>query len=418
MDKWKLIEASKDPKDLWKKIDWKGELNNKSIETSSNVNEFAEVLEKRLPKEDTFYDDINTNIFNPITDSKITDSEVLSSVHKIKKNSSSKCGIPIQLLLFVIPFIVNMLSSVFNSIFVGENDKYPSIWKAMMKCLPKKGKLDMLNFRAIGMKPLLAKVYDFILLRRLMAWFKIPVEQTAYQKGKGCYMHVFFVRCIIAIVIKKKKQLYIGISDFAAAFDSISRRRLFQKLVHLGIGAFMLNALKEMYKNACVLVEFDGEYSYEFELTAGVLQGSATSTVLFIAYTADLINLFKRVFGEEDIIHMYHLLVHADDAIILATKKSILKEKFCTLENYCFENKISLQPKKCSFICINSHEKEPIDIKSGTIKYSSETVYLGSMITDQGNINYDIKHEIKGKEKAFNKFFAFLHKNCNAPLVG
>ena len=73
-------------------------------------------------------------------------------------------------------------------------------------------------------------------------------------------------------------------------------------------------------------------------------------------------------------------------------------------------------PKKCTSICINSHEKEPIDIKSGTIKYSSETVYLGSMITNQGNINYDIKHEIKGKEKAFNKFFAFLHKNCNAPL--
>ena len=209
---------------------------------------------------------------------------------------------------------------------------YPSLWNAMMKCLPKKGKLDIDNFRAIGMKPLLSKIYDF------MSWFKIPVEQTAYQKGKGCFMHVFFVRTMIAVAVKKKRMFFIGITDFAAAFDSISRRILFKKLVYLGIGSFMLNALKEMYKNAFVYIEMNGEYSYEFELTAGVLQGSATSTILFIAYTADLINLFRRLFDEEDFIHFYHILVHADDAVILATSKCSLQNKFKALQIYCVEN--------------------------------------------------------------------------------
>ena len=184
----------------------------------------------------------------------------------------------------------------------------------------------------------------------------------------------------------------------------------------LGIGSFMLNALKDMYKEACVFVEMNGEYSHEFDLTAGVLQGAATSTILFIAYTADLITLFRNIFKVEDLIHMYHILVHADDALILATKKSILKEKFQVLETYCNENKIKLQPKKCSFICINSIEREPITLENGEIHHSSETIYLGSTITNVGNINNDIKQEIKGKEKAFNKFFSFMHKNYNAPI--
>ena len=249
-----------------------------------------------------------------------------------------------------------------------------------------------------------------------MKWFKIPMEQTAYQKNKGCYMHVFFVRTLIAVAVKQKKALFIGITDFAAAFDSISRRLLFQKLVCFGIGSIMLNALKDMYNVTCTFVEMNGEYSHEFDLTAGVLQGAATSTILFIAYTADLITLFNTIFKEEDLIHMFHILVHADDALILATTKLILKEKFQVLESYCEENKIKLQPSKCSFIAINSSDKDSIVLKDGQIDHNCETIYLGSTITDAGKINYDIKKEIKGKEKVFNKFFLFLHKNYYAPL--
>lgn len=216
--------------------------------------------------------------------------------------------------------------------------------------------------------------------------------------------------------LKRKITLFVGITDFAAAFDSISRRILFQKLVRLGIGAFMLQALKNMYAQATVVLEMNGEYSDPFDLTAGVIQGSATSTILFIAYTADLIELFKRTFPAEEIINLFHLLVHADDALILATTKSSLVEKFKVLENYCEENKIQLQPPKCSFLSINSSDKDSIKLKAGVIHCASQAIYLGSTVTDIGNINKDIKEEVKSKEKAFNKYFSFLQQNYNAPL--
>ena len=67
------------------------------------------------------------------------------------------------------------------------------------------------------MKDILAKVYDYILMLRLQKWLQIPEQQTAYQKGKGCINHVFFVRCLIAIAKKKGQSLFIGVTNFTSA---------------------------------------------------------------------------------------------------------------------------------------------------------------------------------------------------------
>ena len=43
-------------------------------------------------------------------------------------------------------------------------------------------------------------------------------------------------------------------------------------------------------------------------------------------------------------------------------------------------------------------------------------MYLGSIITDNGNVSDDLQAEIRKKEKKLNKFFAFITQNQNAPL--
>ena len=120
-------------------------------------------------------------------------------------------------------------------------------------------------------------------------------------------MHVFYIRCLIAVCQKLKKPLFIGITEFEAAFDLISRRNLFKKLVELGISMFILRALMEMYLVNTSYVDVHGEYSKTFNMTDGVLQGSVTSTILFMAYTSDLVELFSENFPSEELIHLYHI---------------------------------------------------------------------------------------------------------------
>ena len=59
----------------------------------------------------------------------------------------------------------------------------------------------------------------------------------------------------------------------------------------------------------------------KLSITAGVLQGSASSTLLFMAYTSDIITIFKTHFPSEELILYYHILLHADDSLILALNK-------------------------------------------------------------------------------------------------
>ena len=66
---------------------------------------------------------------------------------------------------------------------------------------------------------------------------------------------------------------------------------------------------------------------------------------------------------------------------------------------------------------INSKDIENIVIGDESIINKKEFVYLGSVITDAGNVTNDVKAEIKRKEKKLNKFIAFLTQNRNAPLA-
>ena len=149
----------------------------------------------------------------------------------------------------------------------------------------------------------------------------------------------------------------MGVTDFEAAFDYISGRQLFIKLADLGIGICLLSALISMYEKTDAYVLLDNEYSRNLSITAGVLQGSASSTLLFMAYTSDLIKIFREYFPSEDIISLFHILLHADDSLILATSKASLIEKFRKLDEYCLVNNIKLRLDKCSFLTINSLEK-------------------------------------------------------------
>ena len=169
-------------------MEWK--VNKKAIEADASRNDFADFIEERcsLPMEHSKFDDLKSNTFDPILDSRMTEDEVLRAAKSMKYGSKARCGIPLPLLLLIFSSISTVLARIYNKVFLTS---YPKCWSAVIKCLPKKGKLDIPTVRGIGLKDLLAKLYDAILKRRLERWLQVPSQQTAYQKGKGCYMHVF-----------------------------------------------------------------------------------------------------------------------------------------------------------------------------------------------------------------------------------
>ena len=315
---------------------------------------------------------------------------------------------------------MNMLIILLNLVFHDGPDAYPTKWLSFVNAIPKKGRLLPPKFvRFISVMGVFEKIYQTILNNRLYSFLKIPSQQSAYQKGKGCNLHVMTIRLLKILTTKTRQKLYITFTDFEAAFDLVSRRLLFEKLVKLGVSSIVLGALIAIYTSSKSVIEYNNEYSDYLVLLAGVKQGAPPSGLLYIAYTVGLIDIYNNSFNPEPLINVYHLLVHADDILILATNRLIAIEKLKCLIGYYKENYIKLQMSKCAVMCVNSKENEdlqPIELQNLTLNQTVSEIYLGSAITNSSKIVDDVNADIKLRQKSVVKYFAFLRSNSNAPV--
>ena len=100
----------------------------------------------------------------------------------------------------------------------------------------------------------------------------------------------------------------------------------------------MLNALIAIYISSKSVIEHNNEFSDYLLLLSGVKQGAPPSGLLYIAYTMGLINTYDNSFNSEPLIYIYHLLVHADDTLLMATTRDLAMKKITTLLQYCSSN--------------------------------------------------------------------------------
>ena len=363
---------------------------------------------------------MSTDVTNQELDKDIVADEVEKVVNNLNNNSKTSDGVGACTVKAILPTIIGLLLTLFNLVFRGGPSAYPSCWVSFINAIPKKGRLQLPKLvRFITVFPIFEKIYQSILSNRLCTFLKIPFHQTAYQKGKMCSMHVMTVRLMKILARKTKQTLFIVFTDFEAAFDLVSRRLLFKKLIRLGISAVMLNALIAIYVSSKSVMQHNTEFSDYVVLLAGVKQGAAPSGLLYIAYTLGLIDIFDNSFNPEPLICMYHLLMHADDIMLLATSRVLMVEKVQCLMRFCNENFIRLQMSKCAVMCVNSdrvEDHEPVITQTMELKSTNCEVYLGSSITNSYKLIDDVNADIKMRNVNVIKYFAFLRNNSNAPI--
>lgn len=420
--KWSELITKNDVREIWNSINFNGKIilqNEDNLHTEELANCIIEKCSSNSTQNlliDSDFSEINQHDENPITED-----ETMEQIENIKYNSKTTDGISGKFMNIIAPQIIMILTVLLNNIFNGQAGGYPfhAFW-CLIFAIPKKNILQIPNsVRFITITSQISKIYDSVIKERLYKYIKIPSNQTAYQKSKGCFINVMIIRIFIMLTKKLKVKLYIIFTDFRAAFDTVSRRKLIIKLINMGLSVTMITAIKDMYIHGENVMFHNGEYSNSFELNLGVKQGAASSGILFIAYIIDLINIFNVNYLYEIMIEGIHILIHADDTIILATSRQSALNKVQALSDYCIENDIDLQPSKCHFMCINySNEEEirPLVINNQSICHSTSEIYLGSAISSSTNINDHITADNKMRAKNIIKFYAFLRNNKYVPI--
>ena len=143
--------------------------------------------------------------------------------------------------------------------------------------------------------------------------------------------HVFLQRSLIAYARRVKEKLFIISIDFDGAFDRVSRSVLIKKLCKFGAGTVLVSCIACMYLRTDNVI-FQGDDSISYTLFAGIKQGLPLSPLLFLFYVDDIFSFFQDAHGNvvNVIYEMVHVLMHADDANILASTRKIAISKLKT----------------------------------------------------------------------------------------
>jgi len=119
--------------------------------------------------------------------------------------------------------------------------------------------------------------------------------QNGYRKGRSAIDNIYVINTAVEAELKKDKgKLYAFFSDLKAAFDTVDRSLLYDKMKKLGIREEQINAIRNIYNETSNVVKINNLTSEPFWITVGLKQGCPLSPILFALYTADLENVMQK----------------------------------------------------------------------------------------------------------------------------
>ena len=173
--------------------------------------------------------------------------------------------------------------------------KFPLCWRiANITAIPKGTSPSHLpsEYRPISITPVISKLYEKLLARRLNRFIMenelLPATQFGFRKGVGtCDALTYLVHQLQSNLDAGRETRLVSL-DFSSAFDRVNHKALLYKLRAMGIGGPFHSILNEFLSNRKQQVVVDGKCSSVVDVVSGVPQGSVLGPVLFTLYTADM----------------------------------------------------------------------------------------------------------------------------------
>ena len=324
---------------------------------------------------------LNSIFLNPSTSN-----EVKNIIRDIKNTKGNAHSLSARILKENSDSLSTPISFIFNKMILFGH--YPSILKiACVTALFKAGdKLDPNNYRPISSLPLLNKVFEKLLYKRLTSFLEshdiFTRNQFGFRKNMSTNDAVNNLLDNIYKAMDEKEYLGAVFIDLSKAFDTVPHNLLLKKLEHYGIRGNALNIIESYLNDRKQFVSLEGTKSTMKEIKIGVPQGSVLGPLLFLIYINDLPNAVNNVKS----------ILFADDTTMFARNKDIyelcntISDDMLLVKEWLIANRLTLNANK-SYYIIFSLKKVPnnlrVTIGDHVLDRKTEGKFLGVILDEK-----------------------------------
>ena len=398
-----LIEIGQnDPKLFWSTINKMNNWGKMKTDPTDNITPqtwiryFETLLNDKNAKSPVI--DRGSSTFEPILDCIISIKELREALinHKGGKAPGPDEILGEYLKIFGQMFEYTLLKLV-NLIFCEHI--YPCKWALnFLKPIFKKGSTsDPDNFRGLAIGSAFAKLFSFILLKRLINFIDhkklLSPKQIGFIKGKSTSDHIFFLQTIVEKVVKKcKKKLYAVFIDFKKAYDTVNRDLLMKRLKSLGINGIFMHNILAMYKKTEYCVKLKYGHTRAINCNLGLKQGCPLSPMLFNLYIDDIEDIFDDKCDPISIQNekVNHFL-YADDLVILSQTKEGLQRCIDKASDFAKSKHLTINVRKSKTMVFNQSGRfirDSFTLNDRTLEPVQSFCYLGFDIKCSGTVKH------------------------------
>jgi len=192
----------------------------------------------------------------------------------------------------------------------------------------------------------------------------------------------------------KVSRVFAVFVDLSAAFDSIDHQKLWDKLVAIGLSSKFIKTIQNIYCHVKAKIRTQYGESEYFPLEKAVLQGETLSPKLFTFFMEDLVTTLHNSDIPSIKVHLadIHLLMYADDIVILASNPIDLQSKIELVENFFCRNDLTVNLDKTKMVIFRNNNRRKLNqplvyCNDETIEVVDKYTYLG--VTSYGKIDYN-----------------------------
>lgn len=377
-------------------------INNKTLINPSDIatvfNDYFIDLTNNLTYNFTQYDHNITPIANSIFLMPVTDEEVKKEIMSLNNtNSAGYDGIITKIIKMSVSEITCVLTYLINLSF--SSGTFPDKLKiSIVKPLYKKGdREDPQNYRPITLIPVLSKVFEKCILKRLNNFCSkhgiIKKEQFGFQKDKSTTLAIYNLVATVLTNLNQKCLTTGVFFDLSKAFDYVDHNILLYKLETVGIRGLALKWIASYLSSRQQCVRFNKivgneirSISSEFRIKSyGVPQGSVLGPLLFLLYINDITKITN---------HKCTLFADDISIIISSNNKTNLRNHEMDIENTIDKiikwlqlNNLKINLDKSKYIQFNKskHKKYNFTLNITKINETNCLKFLGVTIDEDLN---------------------------------